>query len=68
MNNQNELKSPDGKKFVNELMNPEQALKEAVKNNNLKRPKNDIVEKSNGPLLTNDGRIVLSEDKKQENI
>ncbi len=68
MNNQNELTSPDGKKFVNELMNPEQALKEAVKNNNLQRAKKDIVEKNNSPLLTNDGRVVLNEDKAQENI
>jgi hypothetical protein len=65
MNYQNEL-TPEGKKFVNELMNPEEALKEAVKQANLKRSKNDIVEKHNGPLLTNDGRVVLSEDKSQE--
>ena len=38
MNNPNELK-PEGKKFVNELMNPDQALKEVFKQNNLKRPK-----------------------------
>lgn len=64
MYNPNEL-SKEGKKFVNELMNPDQALKEAAKSSNLKRPKNDIVEKANGPLLTDDGRIVLSEDKKE---
>ena len=34
MNNPNELK-PEGKKFVNELMNPDQALKEVFKQNNL---------------------------------
>jgi hypothetical protein len=61
MNNPNELK-PEGKKFVNELMNPDQALKEVFKQNNLKRPKTGMVEKANSQLLTNDGRIVLSED------
>jgi hypothetical protein len=61
MNNPNELK-PEGKKFVNELMNPDQALKEVFKQNNLKRPKTGMVEKANSPLLTNDGRIVLNED------
>lgn len=65
MSNPNEL-NPTGKKFVNELMNPDEALKEAVSQANLKRPKNDIVGKS-GILLTNDGRTVLNEDK-QENI
>jgi hypothetical protein len=65
MSNPNEL-NPTGKKFVNELMNPDEALKEAVNQANLKKPKNDIVEKS-GILLTNDGRTVLNEDK-QENI
>jgi hypothetical protein len=65
MSNPNEL-NPTGKKFVNELMNPDEALKEAVNQANLKKPKNDIVEKS-GILLTNDGRAVLNEDK-QENI
>lgn len=66
MNNPNEL-TPNGKKFVNELMNPDEALKEAVNQSNLKKPKNDIVEKS-APLLTNDGRVVLSENNQQENI
>lgn len=61
MNNPNELK-PEGKKFVNELMNPDQALKEVFKQNNLKKPKAGMVEKANLPLLTNDGRIVLNED------
>ena len=61
MNNPNELK-PEGKKFVNELMNPDQALKEDFKQNNLKRPKAGMVEKVNSQLLTNDGRIVLNED------
>jgi hypothetical protein len=55
MSNPNEL-NPTGKKFVNELMNPDEALKEAVNQTNLKKPKNDIV-----------GRAVLNEDK-QENI
>jgi hypothetical protein len=65
MNNPNELK-PEGKKFVNELMNPDQALKEVFKQNNLKRPKGGMVEKSNSQLLTNDGRIVLSEDTEKK--
>jgi len=65
MNNPNELK-PEGKKFVNELVNPDQALKEVFKQNNLKRPKTGMVEKANSPLLTNDGRIVLSEDNETE--
>ena len=66
MQNPNEL-NPNGKKFVNELMNPDEALKEVVGQSNLKRPKNDLVEKK-GPLLTNDGRVVINEDKTQENI
>ena len=65
MNNPNELK-PKAKKFVNELMNPDQALKEVFKQNNLKRPKGGIVEKVSGQLLTNDGRIVLNEDNEQK--
>ena len=65
MNNPNELK-PEGKKFVNELMNPDQALKEVFKQNNLKRPKAGMGEKANSPLLTNDGRIVLNEDSDKQ--
>ena len=65
MNNPNELK-PEGKKFVNELMNPDQALKEVFKQNNLKRQKAGMVEKANSQLLTNDGRIVLSEDTEKK--
>jgi hypothetical protein len=65
MNNPNELK-PEGKKFVNELMNPDQALKEVFKQNNLKRAKAGMVEKANSQLLTNDGRIVLNEDSEQK--
>lgn len=64
MNNPNELK-PEGKKFVNELMNPDQALKEVYKKNNPKRPKGGIVEKTTNQLLTNDGRVVLNENKEQ---
>lgn len=65
MNNPNELK-PEGKKFVNELMNPDQALKEVFKQNNLKRPKTGMVEKVNSQLLTNDGRVVLNENGEQK--
>ena len=64
MTYQNDLTSPEGKKFVNELLNPDEALKEAANQGNLKKPKNDIVEKKDGPLLTNDGRVVLSESGK----
>ena len=65
MNNPNELKQ-EGKKFVNELMNQDQALKEVFKQNNLKRPKAGMVEKANSQLLTNDGRIVLNEDNEKK--
>jgi hypothetical protein len=65
MNNPSELK-PEGRKFVNELMNPDQALKEVFKQNNLKRPKGGIVEKNTGQLLTNDGRVVLNENDEQK--
>lgn len=61
MNNPNELK-PEGKKFVNELMNPDQALKEVFKQNNPKKPKGGIVEKATGSLLTDDGRVLFNED------
>jgi hypothetical protein len=47
-------------------MNPDQALKEVFKQNNLKRPKAGMVEKANSPLLTNDGRIVLNEDSDKQ--
>jgi len=52
------------KKFVNELLNPEQAYFEAMqKANNMKKPKNEIIEKNNDKLLTNDGREMLNENK-----
>lgn len=52
------------KKFVNELLNPEQAYFEAVrKANSMKKPKNDIIERNNGKLLTNDGREMLNENQ-----
>lgn len=51
------------KKFVNELLNPEKAYSEAVQKANLKRPKNDIVPKNEGKLLTNDGREMLNENQ-----
>lgn len=52
------------KKFVNELLNPEQAYMEAMrKANSMKKPKNDIVEKNEGKLLTNDGREMLNENQ-----
>ena len=61
MKNQNELK-PEGKKFVNELMNPDQAINEASKKNNLKKDNKDVFEKTKNVILTNDGRIFLSEN------
>lgn len=51
------------KRFVNELLNPDKAYVEAVQKANLKRPKNDIVERANGKLLTNDGREMFNENK-----
>lgn len=51
------------KKFVNELLNPDQAYVEAMQKANLQRPKNDIVERNNDKLLTNDGREMLNENK-----
>lgn len=49
------------KKFVNELLNPDKAYYEAMQKANLKRPKNDVIEKNEGKLLTNDGREMLNE-------
>lgn len=51
------------KKFVNELLNPDQAYLEAMQKANLQRPKNDIVERNGDKLLTNDGREMLNENK-----
>ena len=52
------------KRFVNELLNPEQVYFEALqKANNMKKPQNEIVEKNDGKLLTNDGREMLNENK-----
>ncbi len=52
------------KRFVNELLNPEQTYNEAVQRaNNMRKPKNDIVSRNEGKLLTNDGREMLNENK-----
>lgn len=51
------------KKFVNELLNPEKIYFEAMQKSNLKRPKNDILEKTANKNLTNDGREMLNENK-----
>ena len=51
------------KKVVNELLNPEKTYFEAMKKSNLRKPKNDIVEKNENKLLTNDGREMLNENK-----
>lgn len=55
--------SKKDKKFVNELLNPEKVNEEAVKKSNLKKSQNDIVNKNEGKLLTNDGREMLNEKK-----
>ena len=61
MNNQGELKK-DGKKFVNEVLGPDQDLREVANSmQNVKKVKRDILEKKDGQLLTNDGRILFSE-------
>ena len=51
------------KRFVNELLNPDQAYIAAMKQANLKRPNNEVVEKNSGKLLTNDGREMLNENQ-----
>ena len=51
------------KKFVNELLNPDKAYYEALQKSNLKKPKNDIIVRNEGKLLTNDGREMLNENK-----
>lgn len=51
------------KRFVNELLNPDQAYFAAMKQANLKRPNNEVVEKNSGKLLTNDGREMLNENQ-----
>lgn len=52
------------KKFVNELLNPEQAYFEAMKKAaNMKKPKNDIIERNENKILTNDGREMLNENQ-----
>ena len=57
-------KNPKSKKFVNELMNPQEAFMEAQrKAASMQKPKNDIMEKDGGKLLTNDGREMLNENK-----
>jgi hypothetical protein len=56
-------KNPKSKKFVNELLNPKEAFMEAQrKAASMKKPKNDIMEKDGGKLLTNDGREMLNEN------
>lgn len=51
------------KKFVNELLNPDTAYIEAMQKANLKKPKNDVIERNEGKTLTNDGREMLNENK-----
>lgn len=62
-----DLNSPKGenqnKRFVNELLNPDQAYIAAMKQANLRKPNNEVMERNNGKLLTNDGREMLNENK-----
>lgn len=52
------------KKFVNELLNPEQAYFEALrKAESMKKPQTEMVNKNTDKLLTNDGREMLNENK-----
>jgi hypothetical protein len=56
-------KNPKSKKFVNELLNPQEAYMEAQrKAASMKKPKNDIMQKEDQKLLTNDGREMLNEN------
>jgi len=62
-----DLNNPKGenqnKRFVNELLNPDQAYIAAMKQANLRKPNNEVMERNNGKLLTNDGREMLNENQ-----
>lgn len=58
----NSKKDNSKKRFVNELLNPDQAQIDALKNANLSKPKSDLVERNDGKSLTNDGREMLKEN------
>lgn len=61
---ENSNKENQKKKFVNELLSPEQIYFESMsKANNMKKPKNDIIGRNEGKTLTNDGREMLNENK-----
>lgn len=62
--NLNDSKKSQSKKFVNELLSPEQEYFNAIQKSNLKKPKNDIIERSSSKMLTNDGREMLNEKNK----
>lgn len=49
------------KKVVNELMNADKLYADFIGRGGMKRPKNDLFEKSNDKLFTNDGREMLNE-------
>jgi len=51
------------KNVANGLMNPTQLYMEAMQKGGLKKPKNDILERRDDKLLTNDGREMLNEKK-----
>lgn len=45
------------KRFVNELLNPEEAALQDLKQaGNMQKPKNDVMPKIEGKFFTNDGR------------
>jgi hypothetical protein len=47
----------------NGLISPEELYLEAMQKGGLKKPKNDILERKEDKLLTNDGREMLNEKK-----
>jgi hypothetical protein len=51
------------KNVANGLMDPQRLYLEAMQKGGLKKPKNDILERRDDRLLTNDGREMLNEKK-----
>lgn len=50
-------------KAANGLMNPDKLYMETISKGGLKNPKNDIIERDNTKVITNDGRELLNEKK-----
>ncbi len=48
------------KKVVNELLNPDQAYIDAIQKSNLKKPKNDIIERNEGKILTKNAWAMVN--------